>query len=458
MSTRLTFMRYKQMRWYSTKQSMQLIQSVDELITNNELKHKHHPGIRKPREVEQPSWLLNAIKIILHDEKISQNKLNEDSKKLEAHILNRRLPLEKEDIKYKLDLVASKYEQATGESLSDTELDDDPKAMKIFKSVVYNWEPINYDKYTSLTYVIRRSVPEYTVLYKIFSEIANSDKSFIPTTLFDFGSGTGTVMWAASQFWVDSIKEYYCIDVSKHMNNLSEYLIKNATPNINPSYIFYRQFFPASPVPTYDIVVSAYSLFELPNQNARLEMISKLWQKTQHYLVIVEKGTNAGFTIINEARDFVLSQKNKRSVHVFSPCPHDLQCPRYTTDDTPCNFEINYMTLRIGETCKTNKERYSYVVLKKGERPENDINWPRIVRPVLKRSKHVLCRVCTASGELQEHIFTTWKNGKNTYRCARSSEWGDQLPFQPVEIEETEETKDNTKSTEEEIKETREAE
>lgn len=46
------------------------------------------------------------------------------------------------------------------------------------------------------------------------------------------------------------------------------------------------------------------------------------------------------------------------------------------------------------------------------KRPENDNQWPRIVRPVLKRSKHVICHMCTASGKLEEHIFTKWKNGR----------------------------------------------
>lgn len=43
--------------------------------------------------------------------------------------------------------------------------------------------------------------------------------------------------------------------------------------------------------------MSAYSLFELPSQQFRLETILKLWKKTEKYLIIVEEGTNAGFTV-----------------------------------------------------------------------------------------------------------------------------------------------------------------
>ncbi|KAG6804124.1 methyltransferase-like protein 17, mitochondrial [Apis mellifera caucasica] len=421
------------MRWYSTKQKMKVIDSVNELISNNEFKHRQHPGIIKLKRIEQPSWLIKTIKNILHDVTISSKMINESSKKLAMHLNNRHPPPEKEDINLKLQEVQSRIYPHIHETqnLNKHDILNDPKALKLFKSLIYNWSPISYNKYISLAYLISRSIPEYSVLYKIFNEIVNCDKKFIPKTLFDYGSGTGTVMWAASQFWYKSIKEYYCVDVSRDMNELSEYLIKNATPKINTNYVFYRQFFPASPIPTYDIVVSAYSLLELPNQISRLETILKLWNKTEQYLIIVEQGTNVGFKIINEARDFILNyKKNACNVHVFSPCPHDAQCPRYATDNTPCNFEVSYLTLPIGEKSQYKHERYSYIVLKKAKRSENDCKWPRIVRRVLKRSKHVICRMCTASGELEEQIFTTWKNGKNTYRCARCSEWGDRLPFE----------------------------
>lgn len=36
------------------------------------------------------------------------------------------------------------------------------------------------------------------------------------------------------------------------------------------------------------------------------------------------------------------------------------------TDNTPCNFEVSYLTLPIGEKSQYKHERYSYIVLKKG--------------------------------------------------------------------------------------------
>lgn len=123
--------------------------------------------------------------------------INESSKKLATHLNNRHPPPEKEDINLKLQKVQSRIYPHIHEAqnLNKNDILNNSKALKLFKSLIYNWSPISYNKYISLAYLISRSVPEYSVLYKIFNEIVNSDKNFIPKTLFDYGSGTGTVIW-----------------------------------------------------------------------------------------------------------------------------------------------------------------------------------------------------------------------------------------------------------------------
>ncbi|XP_076649161.1 ribosome assembly protein METTL17, mitochondrial [Halictus rubicundus] len=444
MSRRLTFTRYRQLRLYSTKIKLMVPDSLNEKLSNEDIKHRLHPGIIKPKVAEQPDKLYETIRTFLRDKHLSKNAIYESGKKLALHLHGRHAPPESDEYRAKLSEVRSRL-QRNEEEEEEKELLKNKEARNLFKSLLYNWVPVNYDLNTSLSYLISRSVAEYSVLYKIFNEIKTRDADFTPKSVFDFGSGVGTVMWATSNFWVNSIREYYCVDASVNMNELSAYLVKRIRPSINFNYVFHRQFLPTSVTPTYDIVVSAYSLLELPNQRSRIEVLAKLWEKTSKYLVIVEQGTKAGFDIVVEARDFILHySKKKFAVHVFSPCPHDSQCPRIVADDTPCNFELNYLTLPIPKTSEYKRERYSYVVLKKEDRADEDENkWPRIVRPVLKRSRHVICRMCTGSGELQEHIFTAWKNGKNTYRCARSSEWGDRLPVTKIEeITEEEERMD----------------
>ena len=128
-------------------------------------------------------------------------------------------------------------------------------------------------------------------------------------------------------------------------------------------------------------------------------------------------------------------------LYIFQ-CPHDLACPRLAVDKTPCNFETSYTSLPLLGNPVRHTERYSYVVLKKGKknffskcfshllisqiiifnyyllffntgtRSEIDGDWPRLVRPTLKRGKHVFCRMCSNSGNLEEIIFTTSKHGR----------------------------------------------
>lgn len=158
----------------------------------------------------------------------------------------------------------------------------------------------------------------------------------------------------ARHFWGNSLKEYYCVDTSSTMNDLAKLLLQEGNPNNEknlPKGQFYRQFLPSSPKVwtqfiinlvqielivnnchwcifflqlKFDLVVSAYSLLELPDIKNRFETILNLWNKTKKYIVLVEMGTKAGFSLINEARDLLLqiSSQNNTNCHVFSPVTH----------------------------------------------------------------------------------------------------------------------------------------
>ncbi|XP_020291006.1 methyltransferase-like protein 17, mitochondrial [Pseudomyrmex gracilis] len=413
------------------------------LISNNDLKYRHHPGIVKPRTPVFPAWASKETENILKEKNnISLKELKESVKKLLRHLHGRHPPLEQSQLLEKLQKVEKHLNANRNQNISIKDIDfhKNRRARQILKTNVYNWQPINFDKLTSFTYLLSRGVQNYAVIRRILDEIRARDKEFKPRRLFDFGSGLGTVMWAASEIWSDSLKEYLCVEVSEPMIELSERLAKVATPEIKK--IFYRQYFPVSADPTYDIVVSAYSLFDLPGAESRLETILKLWRKTKDYLIIVEEGTNAGFKLVNEARDFILkyvNSKYKRDIqfaHIFSPCPHDLKCPRFATDVTPCNFEVLYHPFKFLDSHQHESELYSYVVLKKSKRTEDDEQWPRIVRETMNRSNHTICRMCTSNGELKEEIFTKYKHGRHMYRCARNSKWGDRLPLHWQDVEE----------------------
>jgi len=209
------------------------------------------------------------------------------------------------------------------------------------------------------------------------------------------------------------------------MNNLALALlqggVKNSSSEISDSAVaqglFFRQFMPTSDAVKYDLVVCAYTLLELPSSELRLQTALSLWRKCQGYLVFVEHGSRASHQVLMEVREFLLNvgesegEINLRG-HVFSPCPHESSCPRLSTDDTPCNFEIKYEPLLTGKDVQLEKDRFTYVVLKKGEREKTEPQWPRVVRPILPRSRHTICRLCTKEGQLSEVVITRSKHDK----------------------------------------------
>lgn len=406
---------------------------LDDSITDDCSNFKRHPGIRHLKNIRIPEKIENAILTILEERNLPD--LIEDAKKLRNHLHSRKIPMDLKDLKVKktqfFDEVLNRMPPIDAESS-----DEDKQLIKknvmgkvhaLLRSRVYHWQPIVMNDTTSYHYLAARSAAEYAIVSRVLNEIVRKDPDFTPKFLFDFGSGVGTVSWAAHQFWSKSLKENFTVDVSVEANELARRILQLNDPEKEPfvKNLFQRQFFPTTPT-QYDLVVSAFSLIEMDSARTRFDTIRNLWAKTEKYLVIIEQGTNAGFQLVEEARDIVLN--TGKSGHVFAPCPHDLACPRVPQEpQMPCNFTASYTNLKkLGSG--QSKELFSFVILKKGKRDASDAQWPRIVRDVLSRHHHVICRMCTGSGDLKEIIFTPSKHGKPVYKCARRSEWGDLIP------------------------------
>lgn len=112
----------------------------------------------------------------------------------------------------------------------------------------YNWQPILYDSNTAWMYLFGRGEKEYAAIRQVFNEILKRDPEFQPQSFFDFGAGIGTGTWAASELWKNTLREYFLVDESRDMNDLSELILRDGNENKNMclNNIFYRQFLPAS--------------------------------------------------------------------------------------------------------------------------------------------------------------------------------------------------------------------
>lgn len=67
-------------------------------------------------------------------------------------------------------------------------------------------------------------------------------------------------------------------------------------------------------------MLSAFTLLDLPSMKDRIETLLTLWNKCDGYLILIENGTNAGFRLIDEAKEFLLQQATEGdSAYLFAP-------------------------------------------------------------------------------------------------------------------------------------------
>ncbi|XP_062501572.1 methyltransferase-like protein 17, mitochondrial isoform X2 [Corticium candelabrum] len=276
---------------------------------------------------------------------------------------------------------------------------------------------IRNERYAAVLFAATRMPSCYAATRRVFHEIACREPAFKPQTLLDFGSGVGTTVWAAHSLWGGSIKEFQCIDSSNQMNEVAASLLRSGKQDSDVHWedtsphignVYFKQFMPMSDKVCYDIVVSAYTLEDIPTLKLQTDIIRAMWKKASKFLVIIESGTVAGFHNVLLARDTVLNTLTDRIPdwprgHVFAPCTHDLICPHRVTDTRKqCKFgqraELSLAELSTGlKALSYNLEKFSYIVLMKGERsaPVEGVNTHRIVEPERKRTRHVVCKICT---------------------------------------------------------------
>ncbi|XP_029930797.1 methyltransferase-like protein 17, mitochondrial [Myripristis murdjan] len=404
--------------------------------------HRKHPGATNLKTLRLPEELQRAAQAIVHRAQVP--KLTARAHSLRNFLWSRKRAAEDETLRQK----ARNLEKALWEKAREKGGDIDEQLLDIrikkkvlseLKRTTYHWTPIKYDEELGVIYMVARLAGGYAAVRRALNEIKKRDPSFAPQSLLDFGSGLGTVVWASHSCWGDSLKEMVCVDSSGPMNTLAEQLLKGDDEKAEPhiKQVYFRQFLPVSPKVQFDVVVGAFSLSELPSKKERDEILFTLWRKTSSYLVLVENGTKEGHQMLMEARDILLTKKEKflfdtRAASVFAPCPHELPCPKLARlSPVPCNFQQPYHPLPLPGRPDRQIEKFSYLILARTDGVEAEkggVDWARLVAPVLSRSRHVHCQMCCPNGQIQQVVVTARKHGRDVYRCARSSEWGDQLP------------------------------
>ncbi|KXN73611.1 hypothetical protein CONCODRAFT_3427, partial [Conidiobolus coronatus NRRL 28638] len=153
-------------------------------------------------------------------------------------------------------------------------------------------EFVQYGELESLGYLGGLFPSAFGACKRVFEELVIRDKSFKPTKIMDFGTGPGTAIWAAKEIWgVDessSLKNYTGIDISQPQLDITAELFNQyEKENIEfPGEIELLPYlnYNATPSTRSDLVVSSYTLSELPNNQLRDQIIQVLWEYTNNTL------------------------------------------------------------------------------------------------------------------------------------------------------------------------------
>ncbi|XP_074508143.1 ribosome assembly protein METTL17, mitochondrial [Sebastes fasciatus] len=405
--------------------------------------HRKHPGVTNLKTLRLPDELQTAARSIIHRAQVT--RLTDRAQSLTNFLWSRKRAVEDSTLRKKAVSLEKELWEKAMEKRGDIDeqlLEDRirKKVISELKRTTYHWTPMKYDEDLGVVYMAARLAGGYAAVRRAINEIKKRDPSFAPQSLLDFGSGLGTVVWASHSCWGDTLKEMICVDSSGPMNILAERLLKGDDERAEPhiKQVYFRQFLPVSPKVQFDLVAAAFTLSELLNVKDREEAVLTLWRKTSSYLVLVENGTKEGHQILMEARDTLLKKQEKtvhdtRPASVFAPCPHKQKCPKLAQETTtPCNFQQKYQPLPLAGHNDRQTEKFSYLIMTRtepGEAEAEGVDWARLIAPVQSRTRHVHCRMCCPDGQLQHLVVTAQKHSRDVYRCARSSDWGDQVPI-----------------------------
>ncbi|XP_021757722.1 methyltransferase-like protein 17, mitochondrial [Chenopodium quinoa] len=267
---------------------------------------------------------------------------------------------------------------------------------------------LTYTDDETVAYVATRMPAVYSACYRILREIKRRVPEFSPVNVLDFGSGTGSAFWALREVWPKSLERINLIEPSQSMQRAGVSLVRDIKDlplvhSYNKIQSLTQDIKKAERA--HDLVIASYVLGEIPSLKDRIAIARQLWGLTRDILVLVEPGTPEGFNIISQMRSHILwMEKRKRrkleakmrktdgaaenleasnvGAFVIAPCPHDGPCP-LAKSGKYCHFVQRLERTESQRAFKRSNgsplrgfedEKFSYVVLRRGKRPQDP--WP----------------------------------------------------------------------------------
>lgn len=203
----------------------------------------------------------------------------------------------------------------------------------------------------------------YAATHHVLAEAAKrlDADGWQPAQLLDFGSGTSSAAWVAAQLWGDHLSRYVAYDQAKPMQWLAASFLQRL-PQAQHKQLATSLYLedllsnawqpPVVQDPERTMALAAFTLGEMGHPAKRHTFVEKLFNSGAEVVIIIDRGTPAGFRLVAEARAqlLALSKKSGSPGHIVAPCPHDKPCPlRYTRDF--CHFPQRCLLLYFSQLC-----------------------------------------------------------------------------------------------------------
>ena len=259
-----------------------------------------------------------------------------------------------------------------------------------------------------LAYLLYRLPATSGVIERVLSELPRKHYN----SLIDFGSGSGSSLWALKSGLFD-LDKITLVDQDLDLINLGK-TYSPAQFKQNCEWVL-SDLFSAPLLPPHSLALMSYVLSEVKNKEELLEKVSSSFEE---FLIIIEPGTPEGYKTILKARDFLF----KKGFYVVAPCPHAKACPLPKGDW--CHFSQRISRTSVHRYLKQGKlgyedEKFSYLIVSKNK---YQTDGERILKHIEKFKGHVKLKLCTEEG-IQEKIIS--KKDKQHYKETKKLSWGD---------------------------------
>lgn len=253
-------------------------------------------------------------------------------------------------------------------------------------------------------YLLTRFPATYAAVNQVFAHAGDAEVE----SLLDLGAGAGAAALAARTRF-PGIERMTLVEADAASVKAGRVWLPDADWVVGN--------FAAVAFAEHDVVVASYALGEL-KAVSRMQVLERAWKAARQWLVLVEPGSTAGFTVIRECRDRLIAA----GAHTVAPCPGDLPCP--VPADDWCHFAARLERSRLHRRLKHGQlsyedEKYSYVVLSK---TPADACAARIIRRPAHHPGLIELTVCSGGNIMSERIN---KRDRNKFGAARRADWGD---------------------------------